>query len=89
MLSRAIRSVRKNLRETFGRHGQAKRQKDEIGIHAVRMGNITGIHEVHFGTDGETVTLKHTAHSRYLRKAPLPPPHFWSNKSRACMICKA
>ena len=64
MLSRAIRSVRKNLRETFGRHGQAKRQKDEIGIHAVRMGNITGIHEVHFGTDGETVTLKHTAHSR-------------------------
>lgn len=64
MLSRAIRSVRKNLRETFGRHGQAKRQKDEIGIHAVRMGNITGSHEVHFGTDGETVTLKHTAHSR-------------------------
>jgi len=30
----------------------------------VRAGDITGKHEVIFGTLGETVTLSHTAHSR-------------------------
>ena len=40
--------------------------KDEIGIHAVRMGNIIGEHEVIIGTDTQTITLKHEAHSRSL-----------------------
>jgi len=40
--------------------------KDEIGIHAVRMGNIVGEHEVIIGTDTQTITLKHEAHSRSL-----------------------
>jgi 4-hydroxy-tetrahydrodipicolinate reductase len=39
---------------------------DEIGIHAVRMGNIVGEHEVIVGTDTQTITLKHEAHSRSL-----------------------
>ncbi len=43
-----------------------KRQKNEIGIHAVRLGNIVGEHEVLIGTDNETITLKHEAHSRAL-----------------------
>jgi len=48
-----------------GRSGKdALRQKGAIGIHAVRAGDITGIHSVIFGTLGETVTLNHTAHSR-------------------------
>ena len=64
MLAHAIEAVRTSLCEVFGRHGQAKRQKNEIGIHAVRRGNIVGIHEVHFSTDEETVTLTHEAHSR-------------------------
>ena len=34
------------------------------GVQAVRMGNIAGIHEVFFGTDTETITLKHEAHDR-------------------------
>ena len=48
-----------------GRSGKdALGKKDAIGIHAVRAGDIAGNHSVVFGTLGETVTLKHTAHSR-------------------------
>jgi len=50
---------------THGRSGrEALRQKGNIGIHAVRAGDITGIHSVIFGTLGEKLTLNHTAHSR-------------------------
>jgi 4-hydroxy-tetrahydrodipicolinate reductase len=50
---------------THGRSGKdALRKKGNIGIHAVRAGDITGIHSVIFSTLGETVTLNHTAHSR-------------------------
>jgi 4-hydroxy-tetrahydrodipicolinate reductase len=49
----------------YGRQGkEALRSKGTIGIHAVRAGDITGMHSVIFGTLGETVTLSHTAHSR-------------------------
>ncbi len=49
----------------YGRSGKdALREKGTIGVHAVRAGDITGIHSVHFGTLGETVTLNHTAHNR-------------------------
>ena len=44
----------------------AKREKNEIGVHAVRRGNIVGIHEVLVSTDSQTITLKHEAHSRAL-----------------------
>ena len=33
-------------------------------MHAVRAGDITGVHSVMFGGLGETVTLGHTANSR-------------------------
>ncbi len=50
---------------TFGRHGKEElRQKGTVGIHAVRAGDITGMHDVIFSTLGETVTLSHNAHSR-------------------------
>lgn len=48
-----------------GREGKdALRHKGDIGIHAVRAGDIAGMHSVIFSTLGETVTLSHTAHSR-------------------------
>jgi len=48
-----------------GRSGKdALRQKGNIGIHAVRAGDIAGIHSIIFSTLGETVTLNHSAHSR-------------------------
>lgn len=49
----------------FGRHGRVgARPPGEIGVHAVRMGELVGSHEIHFSGPGETVTLRHTAHSR-------------------------
>ncbi|MBN2270243.1 MAG: 4-hydroxy-tetrahydrodipicolinate reductase [Sedimentisphaerales bacterium] len=48
-----------------GRSGkETLRKKGEIGMHAVRAGDITGEHCVMFGGLGETVTLGHTANSR-------------------------
>jgi 4-hydroxy-tetrahydrodipicolinate reductase len=48
-----------------GRSGkETLRQKGTVGIHAVRAGDIVGVHSVLFSTVGETVTLNHTAHSR-------------------------
>ena len=48
-----------------GRSGKdALRKAGEIGMHAVRAGDITGVHSVMFGGLGETVTLAHTANSR-------------------------
>lgn len=66
MLAEAIRAVREGARFVFGRSGQAKREREEIGIHAVRMGNVVGEHEVIVGTDTQTIRLKHEAHSRSL-----------------------
>jgi 4-hydroxy-tetrahydrodipicolinate reductase len=49
----------------FGRSGkEALRTKGTIGMHAVRAGDITGVHSVIFSTLGETVELNHTAHNR-------------------------
>jgi 4-hydroxy-tetrahydrodipicolinate reductase len=50
---------------TYGRSdGDALSHKGKIGIHAIRAGDITGIHSIIFSTLGETLTLTHTAHSR-------------------------
>ncbi|WP_297635543.1 4-hydroxy-tetrahydrodipicolinate reductase [uncultured Clostridium sp.] len=47
-----------------GRDGQKKREKTEIGIHAVRGGGIVGDHDVIFAGLGEVITLSHNAISR-------------------------
>ena len=66
MIADEIASVRPGAYNKLGRSGQGKRQPDEIGIHAIRMGNIVGEHEVIIGTQNQTITLKHEAHSRAL-----------------------
>ena len=43
-----------------------RRTKEEIGIHAIRMGNVVGEHEVILATQNQTITIKHEAHSRAL-----------------------
>ncbi len=64
MLFNAIKEVRPNAYENCGRSGEGKRTKDEIGVHALRMGNVVGIHEVHINTGTQTLTLKHESGSR-------------------------
>lgn len=49
----------------FGREGICgKRDKKEIGIHAIRGGTIVGEHEVLFAGSNEIVSVSHTALSR-------------------------
>lgn len=66
MLADAITEVRPTAYANVGRSGHGKREKDEIGIHAIRMGNVVGEHEVILATPNQTITLKHEAHSRAL-----------------------
>lgn len=66
LLANAIKKVREQAFFVLGRSGQGKRHEDEIGIHAVRVGNIVGEHEIIIGTDTQTITLKHEASSRSL-----------------------
>lgn len=48
-----------------GRSGEpGERPKGQIGIHAVRQGDIVGEHTVSFASLGERVELVHKAHSR-------------------------
>ncbi len=49
----------------YGREGlTGARPRGEIGIHAVRAGDIVGDHTVLFAGAGERLELKHVAHSR-------------------------
>ena len=64
MLFNAVKEVRPNAWENCGRAGEGKRTKDEIGVHALRMGNVVGIHEVHINTGNQTLVLKHESGSR-------------------------
>lgn len=66
MLAEAIKKVRENAKFVIGRNGHAKREKDDIGISSIRMGNVVGMHEVLICTDAQTLTIKHEAHSRAL-----------------------
>ena len=65
-IARALQTVRPEAEIVCGRSGMAKRTKTEIGISAIRMGNIAGEHEVLIGTDNQTISLKHETHSRAL-----------------------
>ena len=64
MLFEAVKEVRPDAVAHCGRAGEGKRQKNEIGISALRMGNVVGIHEVHICTPSQTLTLRHEAANR-------------------------
>lgn len=66
MIADAMNSALEGSMEyVYGRHSKAdKRQKKDIGIHAVRGGAIVGEHNVIFAGQGEVVEVNHTALSR-------------------------
>ena len=65
MVADAIKDVLPEKFYTYGREGiVGKRQADEIGIHAIRGGNIVGEHQVIFAGENETITLTHQATDR-------------------------
>lgn len=52
-------------RYEYDRHSKrCKREKNEIGIHAVRGGTIVGEHEIIFAGHDEIVTVSHSARSK-------------------------
>ncbi|MBQ4270123.1 MAG: 4-hydroxy-tetrahydrodipicolinate reductase [Clostridia bacterium] len=54
-----------NKRYVNGRDGiVGAREKNEIGIHAVRGGTIVGEHEVMFAGEDEIITITHSARSK-------------------------
>lgn len=61
-LANAIKTVRPETTTVFGRNGTSeKRNKNEIGIHSLRGGNVVGVHTVHFLGENETITITHRA----------------------------
>lgn len=64
MLFEAIKTVRPQAVANCGRSGEGKRTKDEIGISALRLGGVVGVHEVHIHTGNQSLTLRHEAIDR-------------------------
>lgn len=62
----SINSALDNTKEyVYGRHSKTdKRTPKEIGIHAVRGGNIVGEHSIIFAGAGEVIEINHSAMSR-------------------------
>lgn len=61
------KEIKRDLKEVsvHGRDGQVgERTQKEIGIHAIRAGDIVGEHTVIYGALGETIELTHKAHTR-------------------------
>ena len=53
------------LRPVYGREGSVgRREKNEVGIHALRGGTVAGTHTVHFFGPDEELELTHRAASR-------------------------
>ena len=66
LLAKRICEARGDMRFVLGRSGHAKREPDEIGIHALRYGSEAGTHEIIISNGKETITLKHEAENRAL-----------------------
>ena len=66
LLADAIKSERPQSTYNIGRHENGKRTPEEIGIHSLRLGGEVGMHEIHFATGTQVITLKHQAQTRAL-----------------------
>ena len=68
MLANAINETLDNTKSyVYDRHSQRKkRDKNEIGMHAIRGGTIVGEHDVIFAGNDEVITLSHSAQSKNL-----------------------
>lgn len=66
-LLRAVEEARGELAHVHGREGNVgPRRAEEIGVHAVRGGDVIGEHAIHLLGPGERIELTHRATSRDL-----------------------
>lgn len=67
-LAEAAAEARGQVFSQVARHGregrEALRQPGEIGVHALRMGDVVGEHRLYFVGVGERIEVAHAAHSR-------------------------
>ncbi len=64
-IKKALDGRGRNMKFVCGREGICgEKDKDEIGIHAVRSGDVIGEHTVIYCGAGEKIEVKHTAHTR-------------------------
>ncbi len=83
MLFHAIQEVRPEATANLGRSGEGKRTKEEIGISALRLGSVVGIHEVHIHTGTQHLTLKHEAVTRaMLAEGAVDAARFMEGKAK-------
>lgn len=65
MIADAVSEVRNDSEYIYDRHAyRRKRNKNEIGIHSVRGGNIVGEHEIIFAGTDEILKISHSARSK-------------------------
>lgn len=66
MLADSVNAAFDNsLNYIYGREGkEAKREPNELAIHAIRGGSIVGEHEVIFAGVDEVITISHSSYSR-------------------------
>ena len=62
-LYQAVREARPRATANPGRRGEGLRTKNEVGIHALRLGMLPGTHSVLLATPEEGLTLTHTAYT--------------------------
>lgn len=60
----AVDDARGESPRVHGREGEAPRTEGEVGVHAVRAGDVTGVHEVWLAGGREELRLTHRAESR-------------------------
>lgn len=64
-IAQIIKDIRKELKFIYGREGSTcLRDKSELGIHALRLGDIVGEHKIIFAGNDERIELTHSAGSR-------------------------
>ena len=62
-LAEDLRTLRPDSQIVFTADGYGTRRPEEIRVHSLRMGSHPGTHTVCFGSDEQTLTLTHAAHS--------------------------
>lgn len=90
MIAEGIREVRTDTECVYDRTKERhQRKKSEIGIQAIRGGNIIGEHEVMFCGNNEIITISHSASSRELfAEGALRAATFIKNKQKGLLSMK-
>jgi len=64
LLDKVAEGHSEDLSPVYGRNGMARREKNEVGVHAIRGGSIVGEHSVIFAGEDEVIEIKHEALSK-------------------------